>query len=60
MNNIYFTINVNKAGFTDQLSQFSIYYALGMYLEFNYLHTPLRSFRSNTPRYNPLCFYFKN
>lgn len=59
MNNIYFTINVNKAGFTDQLSQFSIYYALGMYLEFNYLHTPLRSFRSNTPRYNPYVFISK-
>ena len=47
MNNIYFTIEVNHAGFTDQLLQFSIIYTLGNSLEYKYTHTKLKAYRSN-------------
>jgi len=37
-NSIYFTILPSKAGFTDQLYQFSVFYKLGLSLGYAYLH----------------------
>jgi len=59
MNNIYFTVIVNNRGFTDQLSQFSVYYTLGRYLGYRYLHTELKIQRSSPAYYNRYVFISK-
>jgi len=59
MSNIYFTVNVNKAGFTDQLSQFSVYYTLGKYLGFEYVHTRIKTYRSSPVIYSKYVFISK-
>ena len=63
MNNIYFTIEVNYAGLTDQLLQFAVIYSLGNSLGYQYTHTKLRSFRSNPAQnytYNILLRIYKD
>jgi hypothetical protein len=44
--NIYFTIELEKAGFTDQLIQFIVFYNLGTSLNLKFSHTKLQSPRS--------------
>jgi hypothetical protein len=42
---VYFTILPSKAGFTDQLYQFSVFYKLGLSLGYEYLHSKFISER---------------
>ena len=45
----YFSISTNiYAGFNDQLSQFSIFYKLGISLKFQYFHIPFFTTRSKS------------
>jgi hypothetical protein len=44
--NVYFTIELEKAGFTDQLIQFIVFHNLGTSLNFIFSHTQLQSSRS--------------
>lgn len=44
--NVYFTIELEKAGFTDQLIQFIVFHNLGTSLNFIFSHTKLQSSRS--------------
>lgn len=43
----FFTIEPTYSGFTDQLTQFSAFYKLGLHLGYDYLHTAFISHRSN-------------
>lgn len=47
--NIYFTTNLVKTGFTDQLMGFTFLYKAGKGVGLKYYHTPLSSHRSSKP-----------
>lgn len=44
----YFTVELNRGGFTDQLIKFVVFYSLGKSLNCKYYFTPLKSERSST------------
>lgn len=44
--NVFFTIELDKSGFTDQLIQFIVIYNIGSALKLKYIHTDLYSGRS--------------
>ena len=46
-NDVFFTVNVNTEGFTDQLTRFIFFYKIGTSLGLNYTYTSLHSSRSN-------------
>ncbi|NEP82035.1 MAG: tetratricopeptide repeat protein [Okeania sp. SIO3B3] len=53
---INFTIIPTRAGFTDQLLQFMMFYKLGMSLGYEYIHTDFNSNRSSQNVYDFLGF----
>lgn len=53
--NIYFTVDLVKTGFTDQLMGFDFLYKTGKGLGLKYYHTPLSAHRSSDPfLYDPI------